>query len=101
MRSLSAFITIRVSNHHEIPESHHSFCRSAHRRAGDATTVGSYQRHAHRKTDRPTSAGRVLVETAALAERSADGACEHPTADYARLSQRHPHRSLNCEHRLQ
>src|SRR5437667_3485058 len=74
---------------------------SAHNCAGRATTIGSYQRHADRKTDRPTQARRVLVETAALAERSAHGAREHPTADYARLSQRHPYWPFNREHGIE
>src|SRR4051812_28062783 len=86
---------------HEITETPRSFYHSAHYRAGDATTVVSYQRHTDRKTDGPAQARPVLVESAAFAKRSAHGASEHSTADHARLSQRYPHRSLNREHGLE
>src|SRR4026207_363532 len=102
MRRLSALINrscLRPS--YEITEDPRCLFHSAHHGAGDATTVVSYERHTHRKSDRPTQARPVLVETAAFAERSAHGACERSTADDARLSQRHPHRSLNREHRLE
>src|SRR5437867_1376567 len=41
------------------------------------------------------------MEPATLAERSAHGAREHPTADYARLSQRHPYWPFNREHGIE
>src|SRR5437773_10527624 len=79
----------RFCSSHEIPENPRSLRRPAHHRAGDATTVVSYQGHPHRKIDRPAQARRVLVETTALAERSAHGVGEHRTEDHVRLSYLH------------
>ena len=103
IRRLSALITAHVSNHlmkflkTSSPLSVALFTTAQ----AVQTTVRPHQRHADRQADRAAQAGRVLVEAAALAERSAHGAGERSRADHARVSQRHPHRPLDREHRLE